>query len=115
MNIQNVYLQKSEYENARVQLNEGLDVFAADMTMSRLEKANVFSFVVLLIFVICVHGNVDLHIRERVAVLCLSHYSACVVEPDYTLRRPRLALLTFFFIFSLFKCDLILLLIYKWF
>ena len=82
MNIQNVYFQKSEYENARVQLNEGLDVFAADMTMSRLEKANVFSFVVLLIFVICavslhtttslpccihrlavvrsVHGNVDL-------------------------------------------------------
>ncbi len=53
MNIQNVYFQKSEYENAHVQLNEGLDVFAADMTMNRLEKANVFSFVVLLIFVIC--------------------------------------------------------------
>ena len=60
MNIQNVYFQKSEYENALIQLNEGLDVFAADMTMSRLEKANVFSFVanvfsfvVLLIFVIC--------------------------------------------------------------
>ena len=53
MNIQNVHFQKAEYENARVQLNEGLDVFAADMTMSRLEKANVFTFVVLLIFVIC--------------------------------------------------------------
>ena len=53
MNIQNVYFQKSEYENALIQLNEGLDVFAADMTMSRLEKANVLSFVVLLIFVIC--------------------------------------------------------------
>ena len=53
MNIQNVYFQKAEYENALIQLNEGLDVFAADMTISRLEKANVFSFVVLLIFVIC--------------------------------------------------------------
>ena len=60
MNIENVYFQKSEYKNARVQLNEGLDVFAAVMTMRRLEKANVFSFVVyvfsfvvLLIFVIC--------------------------------------------------------------
>ena len=53
MNIQNVYFQKAEYENALIQLNEGLDVFAAVMTMSRLEKANVFSFVVLLIFVIC--------------------------------------------------------------
>ena len=46
MNIQNVHFQKAEYENALIQLNEGLDVFAADMTMSRLEKANVFSFVV---------------------------------------------------------------------
>ena len=53
MNIENVYFQKAEYENALIQLNEGLDVFAAVMTMSRLEKANVFSFVVLLIFVIC--------------------------------------------------------------
>ena len=51
MNIQNVHFQKSEYENALIQLNEGLDVFAAVMTMRRLEKANVFSFVVLLIFV----------------------------------------------------------------
>ena len=60
MNIQKVYFQKAEYENALIQLNEGLDVFVAVMTMSRLEKANVFSlianvfsFVVLLIFVIC--------------------------------------------------------------
>ena len=60
LNIQNVHLQKAEYENTLIQLNEGLDVFAAVMTMSRLEKANVFSFVanvfsfvVLLIFVIC--------------------------------------------------------------
>ena len=60
MNIQNVHFQKAEYENALIQLNEGLDVFAADMTMSRLEKANVFSFVVLLIFVICA---VSLHSR----------------------------------------------------
>ena len=95
MNIQNVYFQKSEYENARVQLNEGLDVFAADMTMSRLEKENVFSFVVLLIFVICavslhtttslpccihrlavvrsVHGNVDLltFAKELPCYVCL--------------------------------------------
>ena len=95
MNIENVYFQKAEYENARVQLNEGLDVFAADMTMSRLEKANVFSFVVLLIFVICavslhtttslpccihrlavvrsVHGNVDLLIfaKELPCYVCL--------------------------------------------
>ena len=48
-----MYFQKAEYENALIQLNEGLDVFAAVMNMSRLEKANVFSFVVLLIFVIC--------------------------------------------------------------
>ena len=53
MNIENVYFQKAEYDNALIQLNEGLEVFAAVMTMSRLEKANVFSFVVLLIFVIC--------------------------------------------------------------
>ena len=95
MNIENVYFQKSEYKNARVQLNEGLDVFAADMTMSRLEKANVFSFVVLLIFVICavslhtttslpccihrlavvrsVHGNVDLltFAKELPCYVCL--------------------------------------------
>ena len=53
MNIQTVHFQKAEYENALFHLNEGLDVFAAVMTMRRLEKANVFSFVVLLIFVIC--------------------------------------------------------------
>ena len=40
-----MHFQKAEYENALIQLNEGLDVFAAVMTMSRLEKANVFSFV----------------------------------------------------------------------
>ncbi len=48
-----MHFQKAEYENALIQLNEGLDVFAAVMTMRRLQKANVFSFVVLLIFVIC--------------------------------------------------------------
>ena len=114
-----MHFQKAEYENALIHINEGLDVFAAVMTMRRLEKANVFSFAVSLFLVICaaslhtmtslpccihrlavvrsVHGNVDLLTFERVAVLCLSHYAACVVEPDYTLRRPRLALLTFFF------------------
>ena len=95
MNIENVYFQKAEYENALIQLNEGLDVFAAVMTMSRLEKANVFSFVVLLIFVICagslhtttslpccihrlavvrsVHGNVDLltFAKELPCYVCL--------------------------------------------
>ena len=93
MNIENVYFQKAEYENALIQLNEGLDVFAA--AMSRLEKANVFSFVVLLIFVICavslhtttslpccihrlavvrsVHGNVDLltFAKELPCYVCL--------------------------------------------
>ena len=94
MNIENVYFQKAEYENALIQHNEGLDVFAAVMTMSRLEKANVFSFVVLLIFVICagslhtttslpccihrlavvrsVHGNVDLTFaKELPCYVCL--------------------------------------------
>jgi hypothetical protein len=100
VNIQNVHFQKAEYENALIQLNEGLDVFAAVMTMSRLEKsnvfsfvANVFSFVVLLIFVICavslpsrcgqvrtllavvrsVHGNVDLltFAKELPCYVCL--------------------------------------------
>ena len=77
-----MHFQKTEYENALIQLNVGLDVFVAVMTMSRLEKPKVFPFVVLLIFVICevslhtmtslacciqrlavvrsVHGNVDL-------------------------------------------------------
>ena len=49
MNIQNVHFQKAEYENALIQLHEGLDVFAAVMTMRRLEKANVFSFVFQLV------------------------------------------------------------------
>jgi hypothetical protein len=95
VNIQNVYFQKAEYENALNQLNEGLDVFAAVMTMSRLEKANLFSFVVLLIFMICavslhtttslpccihrlavvrsVHGNVDLltFAKELPCYVCL--------------------------------------------
>jgi hypothetical protein len=97
-----VHFQKAEYENALIQLNEGLDVFAAVMTMSRLEKsnvfsfvANVFSFVVLLIFVICagslhtttslpccihrlavvrsVHGKVDLltFAKELPCYVCL--------------------------------------------
>ena len=97
-----MYFQKAEYENALIQLNEGLDVFAAVMTMRRLEKANVFSFVanvfsfvVLLIFVICagslhtttslpccihrlavvrsVHGNVDLltFAKELPCYVCL--------------------------------------------
>ena len=48
-----MHFQIAEYENALIQLNKGLDVFAAVMTMRRLEKANVFTFVVLLIFVIC--------------------------------------------------------------
>jgi hypothetical protein len=32
-------------------------------------------------------------------VLCLSHYAACIVKPDYTLRRPRLALNILFNLF----------------
>jgi hypothetical protein len=48
-----VHLQKVEYENALIQLNQGLDVFVAVMTMRRFEKTNVFSVVVFLIFVIC--------------------------------------------------------------
>ena len=48
-----MHFQKAEYENALIQLNEGLDVFAADMTMSRLEKANVFSFVANVFFFFC--------------------------------------------------------------
>ena len=71
MNIQNVHFQKAECENALIQLNEGLDVFAAVMTMSRLEKANVFSFVVLLIFVICavsLHTTTPFGARGRSSV-----------------------------------------------
>ncbi len=80
MNIQNVYFQKPEYENALIQLNEGRAVFAAVMTMSRLEKANVFSFVekvfsfvVLLIFVICAGS---LHTTTRLP--CCIHRLAVV-------------------------------------
>ena len=32
-------------------------------------------------------------------MLCLSHYAACVVKTDYTLRRSRMALLTSFLSF----------------
>jgi len=35
VNTQNVHFQEDEYENALFQLNKGLDVFAAIMTMSR--------------------------------------------------------------------------------
>jgi hypothetical protein len=80
VNIQNVYFQKAEYENALIQLNEGLGVFAAVMTMRRLEKANVFSFVahvfsfvVLLIFVICA---VSLH--TTISLPCCIHRLAVV-------------------------------------
>ena len=31
-------------------------------------------------------------------MVCPSHYAACVVKPDYTLRRPRLVLLTVFYL-----------------
>ena len=47
VNTQNVYFQEDEYENALFQLNQGLDVFAAVMIMSRRrQKANICSFVV---------------------------------------------------------------------
>jgi len=48
-------------------------VFAAVMTMSRLEKANVFSFVALLIFVICA---VSLH--TTISLPCCIHRLAVV-------------------------------------
>ena len=67
-----MYFQKAEYENALIQLNEGLDVFAAVMTMRRLEKVNVFSFVALLIFVICAGS---LHPTHRLAVVRSVHCS----------------------------------------
>ncbi len=41
VNIENVHVQKAEYENALIQLNEGLDVLVAVMAMKKLEKANV--------------------------------------------------------------------------
>ena len=108
MNIQNVHFQKAEYENALIQLNEGLDVFAAVMTMSRLEKsnvfsfvANVFSFVVLLIFVICagsLHtttslpcciGNFDVDLESLLVVLqrSLVLTLAVVNNPDVGVGR----------------------------
>jgi hypothetical protein len=48
VNTQNVHFEEDEYENALFQLNQGLDVFAAVMTMSRRrqKKANICSFIV---------------------------------------------------------------------
>ena len=46
VNTQNVYFQEDEYENALFQLNKGLDVFAAVMTMSRRRQ----TYVLLLFF-----------------------------------------------------------------
>ena len=47
VNTQNVHFQDDEYENALFQLNKGLDVFAAVMTMSRRRQTYV---TVLLLF-----------------------------------------------------------------
>ena len=84
-----MHFQKAEYENALIQLNEGLDVFAADMTMSRLEKANVLSFVVLLIFVICaVSLNTTTSLPcciHRLAVVRSVHASVDLWSGPYTL------------------------------
>ncbi len=46
VNTQNVHFQEDEYENALFQLNKGLDVFAAVMTMSRRRQ----TYVLLLFF-----------------------------------------------------------------
>ena len=46
VNTQNVHFQEDEYENALIQLNQGLDVFAAVMTMSRRRQ----TYVLLLFF-----------------------------------------------------------------
>jgi hypothetical protein len=46
VNTQNVHFQEAEYENALFQLNKGLDVFAAVMTMSRRRQ----TYVLLLFF-----------------------------------------------------------------
>ena len=46
VNTQNVHFQEAEYENALFQLNKGLDVFAAIMTMSRRRQ----TYVLLLFF-----------------------------------------------------------------
>ena len=49
VNTQNVHFQEDEYENALFQLNKGLDVFAAVMTMSSRRQA----YVLLLFFTDC--------------------------------------------------------------
>ena len=41
VNTQNVHFQEAEHENALFQLNKGLDVFAAVMTMSRRRQTYV--------------------------------------------------------------------------
>ena len=46
VNIQNVHFQEAEYEDALFQLNKGLDLFAAVMTMSRRRR----TYVLLLFF-----------------------------------------------------------------
>ncbi len=46
VNTQNVHFQEDEYENALFQLNQGLDVFATVMTMSRRRQ----TYVLLLFF-----------------------------------------------------------------
>ena len=83
-----MYFPKAEYENALIQLNEGLDVFAAVMTRSRLEKANVFSFVanvfsfvVLLIFVICAGS-----LHTTVGLACRAASTVSLWSGPYTAR-----------------------------
>ena len=46
VNTQNVHFEEDEYENALFQLNQGLDVFAAVMIMSRRRQ----TYVLLLFF-----------------------------------------------------------------
>ena len=46
VNTQNVHFEEDEYENALFQLNQGLDVFAAVITMSRRRQ----TYVLLLFF-----------------------------------------------------------------
>jgi hypothetical protein len=46
VNIQNVHFQEAEYENALFQLDKGLDLFAAVMTMCRRRQ----TYVLLLFF-----------------------------------------------------------------
>ena len=76
-----MHFQKAEYENALIQLNEGLDVFAAVMTMRRLEKANVFSFLVLLIFVICAGS-----LHTTVGLACRAASTVSLWSGPYTAR-----------------------------